>query len=583
MSNPRSRRLFSHPFHRLVATIIATGALVILAACGAGAGSKNLVARSDLGELTRADLEAYILTRPEVRRRPGEGESLKEWRAGLTRDLLMARALAAKGEELSSQPQFTAQIRQARETALVDAARQRLVDSRIDVDEEDLRLFYDEHPDLFGHPEQIRLRHIFRRVARDAIPQERARARAEMEQLLERIRGGGHFGDLAREYSDSETAHLEGLIGRITRGALDPSLEEIVWKLDEGEFSEVMETPVGFHFFNLDGRFEPSHMDFEDARGRLTRRLIREARERLEREALMQILAESQAVHRPELLDAGSKIGPGDVLFSISDRVITMADVQTYLDTASFLKARKTPPEEWLALAVRRELLLWKALQMDLATDPAFTAALEHAETEAKARVGASYYLQKRIAEHAEAGAVDEYYDQHYRRFQTPKMYRLRLITVNFEGYQRHYDVYELLEDLAKEIRSGRRDMAAAAREISDDLSAAAGGDTGWLLLEGIATWAGPRAQQAVIALKEGELSDPLLIERYDKASLTFDRDGYTLIRVENIRFPEVLTLEESWDKVVKRYSDVHRLEFEEETRREVFSEINAEILRKNL
>ncbi len=583
MFSPSPRRAFSHRYHRLVRAFITTGALVTLASCGAGTDSKSLVARSDLGELTRADLEAYTLTRPEARQSPKSGESLREWRIGLTRDLLVARALAAKGEELSSQPEVAAQIQQARETALIDAAQQRLINSRIDIDEEDLQNFYRQNPDQFGHPEQIRLRHIFRRVARDAGPQERARVRAEMEQLLERIRGGGHFGDLAREFSDSETAHLEGLIGRISRGTLTPSLEEVVWNLDQGELSAVVETAIGFHIFRLDDRFEPYHMDFKDARGRLMRRLTKEALELQENKVLEQILAESQAVHHPELLEADATAGPGEVLFSIGDRVITIADVQTYLETAPFLKARKTPPEEWLALAVKRELLLWKALQMDLATDQAFTVAIEDAEAEARARVGASHYLQKRIAEHAEAGAVKEYYDQHYRRFQTPKMYRLRLITVKFEGYQRNYDVYELLEDLAKEIRSGRRDMAAAAREISDDLSAVAGGDTGWLRLEGIATWAGPRTQQAVIALEEGELSDPLLIERYDKANLTFGRDGYTLIRVESIRFPEVLTLEESWDKVVKHYSDMHRLELEEETRREVFSEINAEILRKNL
>jgi len=557
-------------------------ALLSLQACGE-TGAGDVVTRSDLGELTRADLEAFILTQPENRRSPAGGQSLKQWRTDLAIDMVVARFLSTKGDDLSDDPDAVDRIRGAREAALVRAARITLIDSRIEVDEEEIRRFYDQNPDQFGHPEQLRLRHIYRRVARDAAPEEREAVRRELEEMLVHLRNGAHFGDLARMHSDSETSHLDGLIGRLSRGSLDATLEEIVWVLDEGELSDVVETAVGFHIFRVDDRIEPFHMDFEDAHGRLTRRLTNEAREKLEQEVFEQFLDQSGALYRPELLEAEPPPAADEAIFSLGDEAIFAADVDAYRRTVAFLTLRETPAREWLAAEVMSRLLLWHAQQTQLASDTVVAAGIELAENTVKARIGAEHFLERRIEERTSSGELEEYYNEHYKRFQNPKLYQLRLITVGIAGYDRPYDVFEYLERLGAEIRADRRDLAEAAMEISDDPNAADGGLTPWLLLEGLASWAGPRAQHLILDLEMGELSEPILIERYNQAELSYRRQGYMLARVEGIKHPTVRTYEEAYDSVVQRFAEVHRAEFEEETREEILAAVHAEVLEENL
>lgn len=565
------------------AAIVLVAVVMLLSQACKRSGRSDVVALSDLGEVTRAELDAYVLTMPEDRRRPAEGQSLKEWRIALAGEMVVVGALATQGEELGADHGVEERLLIARENALIQAAKDVLINSHVETDEAEIRRFYDENPDQFGHPEQIRLRHIYRRVDRDASAGERAAVRREMEDMLGRLRNGAHFGDLAREHSDSETAHIDGLIGRMSRGSLDPSLEEIVWKLDEGELSEVVETAVGFHIFRLDDRLESFHMDFEDARRRLYRRFNRDAREELEQEVFDDLLEESRALYRPELLDADPSPAGEEAVFSLGDDTMVVGDVDAYRRTAPFLMLRERPAAEWLTDSVRNRLLLWYARQTDLASNPNIAAGIERAEHQAKVRIGAEHYLGKRIDERAASGALEEYYDAHYKRFQTPKQYQLRLITIGFEGYDKPYDVFEYLDRVGAEISAGIRDMAEEAREISDDPSAADGGLTPWMLTEGLASWAGPRAQHEVLALEEGELSDPILIERYDRSKLSYRRQGYMLVRLEGIDFPSVRTFEEAYESVVQRYTDMHRTELEAETREEIFAAVHAEVLEENL
>ena len=283
------------------------------------------------------------------------------------------------------------------------------------------------------------------------------------------------------------------------------------------------------------------------------------------------------------MLDANPAPVADEPLFSLGDDMMTVGDVDAYRQSMPFLRLRETPAHDWLEAAVMNRLLLWHARQTDLASDAAVAAEIEAAEREAMARLGAEYYLEKRIEERVSSGALEEYYEQNYKRFQTPLQYQLRLITVDFAGTDRPYDVFEFLEQIGEEIRSGRRAMADAARDISNDPSASDGGLTPWMLLEGIASWAGPRAQHMIMGLEVGELSEPILVERYDQSELSYKRQGYMLARIEAIQHPTVRTFEEAYVSVVQRYTDIHRVEFETETRDEVFATIDARILEENL
>src|SRR5690606_20923949 len=102
--------------------------------------------------------------------------------------------------------------------------------------------------------EQVRVRHILVRVARDATDEVKSTARAEAEQLLQRVRDGEDFAALAREHSD-ENASTGGDLGWRARGANVQPVEEAAFSHEEpGLHDEVVESHLGFHVIKVEGR-----------------------------------------------------------------------------------------------------------------------------------------------------------------------------------------------------------------------------------------------------------------------------------------------------------------------------------------
>jgi parvulin-like peptidyl-prolyl isomerase len=56
-----------------------------------------------------------------------------------------------------------------------------------------------------------------------------------------------HFAKFARENSECPTAMQDGLVGEVKRGMLYPELDAVLFSLQEGEISEVVESEIGYH------------------------------------------------------------------------------------------------------------------------------------------------------------------------------------------------------------------------------------------------------------------------------------------------------------------------------------------------
>ncbi len=562
---------------RLLAALILASVL----ACRPPAPDPGVVAATDLGEIRRAELEDYILSLPAARRSPPAGSALAEWRRQLLEELISARTLEneARAQGVAETEEGRRLLSSRTESVLTQVMGSRLIGEKVEVTEEDLRAFYDAHPEEFGHPKQIRVRNIYRRVARDAPPEVWEAARREMEDLLEQIRRGARFGDLARAHSDSETAPLEGLIGRLDRGQLDPALEGILWSLGEGEVSGVIRTPVGFQVFKLENHLGRFKMDFEDARTRLRRRLTREATEAAAEAVLEELLEASGATYQPDGLAGGA---PEAVLFALEGDSLTVADFHQRLDAAGFFAARDLPLRRLFDQAVRERLYRWQAERQGLADEPEIAARLEQIEREVL--IGLAQRERRRaMASELEEQELRDFYTSREERFRTPRLLRLRILTRDFPAAGSWYAVYEELERLAAEIRVGRRDFAAAARELSTDYTAARGGDAGAIRLEALAEWAGPQSQRQVLGLAAGEVSEPILIERYNSNRLTYDRAGYMLVRLEEILTSRRRPFEEVRDQVVEQYLEHGGEEIQGRLRQQILGSAGAEIYPENL
>jgi peptidyl-prolyl cis-trans isomerase SurA len=135
------------------------------------------------------------------------------------------------------------------------------VGSHMSLGKDEVKKFYEEHQADMQQPEQVRLSEIL--VApKEAAPAAQgattpplapadadaqlAAAQAKAQDLLEQIRKGTSFEELAKKQSDGPSAAQGGDLGYFKRGVLAKELEDRVFALKAGETTDVIRTKQGF-------------------------------------------------------------------------------------------------------------------------------------------------------------------------------------------------------------------------------------------------------------------------------------------------------------------------------------------------
>jgi len=124
--------------------------------------------------------------------------------------------------------------------------------------------YYRENQGEFAQPTRILTRRIFISAGSDA--EERARARAKLESLLDEIALGADFAELAKVHSEGPDAEDGGLVGWVAPGDLVPALDNALFALQQGETSGVLETDFGFQVLLAEEREEAGEASLEQAR-----------------------------------------------------------------------------------------------------------------------------------------------------------------------------------------------------------------------------------------------------------------------------------------------------------------------------
>lgn len=135
--------------------------------------------------------------------------------------------------------------------------------------EADLRAFYDDNPEQFQRPEQVKASHILFMVEADAGEAAKAAKRKEAEEVLAQIKGGADFAALAREHSDCPSSSQGGDLGFFGRGQMVPPFEEAAFALRPGQMSGIVETRFGYHIIKVEERADPQAIAFEEAKPRI--------------------------------------------------------------------------------------------------------------------------------------------------------------------------------------------------------------------------------------------------------------------------------------------------------------------------
>jgi peptidyl-prolyl cis-trans isomerase SurA len=137
------------------------------------------------------------------------------------------------------------------------------VGSKLAMNKEEEKKFYDQHRAEMERPEEVRLSEILIAPkppahlpaipgAKPEPPTEAENetaleaAKAKAEDILEQIHKGAKFGDMAKKYSDGPSAKDGGDLQSFKRGELSKELEDKVFALKAGEVTDVIRTKQGY-------------------------------------------------------------------------------------------------------------------------------------------------------------------------------------------------------------------------------------------------------------------------------------------------------------------------------------------------
>jgi peptidyl-prolyl cis-trans isomerase SurA len=148
------------------------------------------------------------------------------------------------------------------------------VSSRVIVDHSDVVKYYQDHQDEFQRPEQVVLREIQISTV-DKSPDEIPALQKKAQGLLDRVRAGDDFAQLAIHFSDGPTAKEGGELGTFQRdGSLAKPIEDDVFKLQRNQTTEVIQVKTGFEIIQVEQHYDAGLQPLDKVEDEITDKLF---------------------------------------------------------------------------------------------------------------------------------------------------------------------------------------------------------------------------------------------------------------------------------------------------------------------
>ncbi len=122
------------------------------------------------------------------------------------------------------------------------------VQSRVAVSPGEVSVYYKEHEKEFTGKPQVRLQQILIRSSNGRTLEE---AKASAESLVEQLKKGSSFDELARSHSEAAEAKEGGQMGWVDKGQLLGRIDEEIFALGVGEITQPIESSLGYHIFKV--------------------------------------------------------------------------------------------------------------------------------------------------------------------------------------------------------------------------------------------------------------------------------------------------------------------------------------------
>ena len=143
---------------------------------------------------------------------------------------MKVRAEKAKKSGLEKDPAVQMQMRFQRANRLA-TAYSAFLEKKLKPTPEEVKKYLSEHPEA-----------------------DMEKIKAKADAVLQKVKKGENFEDLARENSEDDTKNRGGDLGWFHNGKNDPDFDKAAFALKKGETSDVVKSAFGYHIIKLDDR-----------------------------------------------------------------------------------------------------------------------------------------------------------------------------------------------------------------------------------------------------------------------------------------------------------------------------------------
>jgi len=154
----------------------------------------------------------------------------------------------------------------------IDLLMQQVIDREIEpnikVSEKDIQSFYEKNKEKFYMDKKARASVILIKAKRGDTKSEKS-AQQKIESILEKIKNGSTFNEMATKYSQDSLAPKGGDLGYFTKNQIFGAFSVRAFDMKVNEVSPVFKTGLGFHILKLTDLKEGKMMPLDRAKTRI--------------------------------------------------------------------------------------------------------------------------------------------------------------------------------------------------------------------------------------------------------------------------------------------------------------------------
>jgi peptidyl-prolyl cis-trans isomerase SurA len=179
----------------------------------------------------------------------------------------------------------------------------REVGSHVDISADEVKQYYESHPQEFTLPERVVLSEIS--LSTEGMkPEDYAAVRNKAEGLRTSVLNGDDFNQVARLYSQGSSAKDGGGLGTFKKGELAPQLEAVVFQMSKGQISDVIQTRTGFEILKVEDHLQPGLQPLEKVEPDIRNTLHAQKMQPRMRDYLAELREQSYIIVRPGYSDS---------------------------------------------------------------------------------------------------------------------------------------------------------------------------------------------------------------------------------------------------------------------------------------